>query len=44
MNKSIGPNLKYVQKIEEQEQMIQFLKAKYKEKTGFDAPVLENES
>lgn len=39
MNKSIGPNLKYIAKIEEQQQIIEFLKLKYKETTGYEAPI-----
>ncbi|KAM3128162.1 hypothetical protein pb186bvf_019709 [Paramecium bursaria] len=39
MNQSIGPNLKYIQKIEEQEKLIEFLKSKYKEQTGYEAPI-----
>ncbi|CAD8199853.1 unnamed protein product [Paramecium pentaurelia] len=44
MNKSLGPNLKYLQKIEEQEKMIEFLKIKYKETTGFEAPLLQTQN
>jgi hypothetical protein len=39
MNKSIGPNLKYIAKIEEQQQLIEFLKQKYKETTGYESPL-----
>jgi hypothetical protein len=42
MNKSIGPNLKYIAKIEEQSQIIEFLKQKYKESTGYEAPLPQN--
>lgn len=31
MNKSIGPNLKYIKQIEEQKHLINFLQQKYKE-------------
>ncbi|CAK95066.1 unnamed protein product (macronuclear) [Paramecium tetraurelia] len=44
MNKSLGPNLKYLQKIEEQEKMIEFLKIKYKETTGFEAPHMQTQN
>ncbi|CAD8185046.1 unnamed protein product [Paramecium octaurelia] len=44
MNKSLGPNLKYLQKIEEQEKMIEFLKIKYKETTGFEAPLMQTQN
>ncbi|CAD8101547.1 unnamed protein product [Paramecium sonneborni] len=44
MNKSLGPNLKYIQKIEEQEKMIEFLKIKYKETTGFEAPLMQTQN
>jgi hypothetical protein len=31
MNKSIGPNLKYIKQIEQQQEVIDYLKQKYKE-------------
>ena len=32
----IAPNLKYIDQINEQQKLIDFIKMKYKEKTGFD--------
>ena len=36
---SVGPNLKYIKKIEEQQELIEFLKQQYKTQTGYEANI-----